>query len=86
MTYAELIINLLAQQPGLDDDQLARQLGIEPRQTVNQLCRRLEVQGLLVRERGPAGKIGDKKEAGIALSRSSHFDGYTHIAGATLKM
>src|SRR5215831_15557364 len=33
-----------------------------------------------------AGASRDKKEAGIALSRSSHFDGHTHIAGATLKM
>jgi hypothetical protein len=57
MTYAEQITKLLADQPGLDDDQLAQQLGIEPRQTVNQVCRRLEAQGLLVRERGPAGKI-----------------------------
>jgi len=69
MTYAELIINLLAQQPGLDDDQLARQLGIEPRQTVNQLCRRLEAQGLLVRERGPAGKIVNRL-AGSSNARS----------------
>jgi hypothetical protein len=33
-----------------------------------------------------AGASRDKKEAGMALSPSSHFDGYTHIAGFTFTM
>jgi hypothetical protein len=33
-----------------------------------------------------AGASRDKKEAGIALSRSSHFHGYAYIAGSTFKM
>jgi hypothetical protein len=41
----------------LDDDQLSRRTGITPRQTVNQLCRRLETEGVLRRTPGPDGKI-----------------------------
>jgi hypothetical protein len=41
----------------LDDDQLARQAGISPRQTVNQLCRRLEQDGVVRRYVGSDGKI-----------------------------
>lgn len=41
----------------LDDDELARRTGISPRQTVNQICRRLEAEGVLVRHSGPDGKI-----------------------------
>ena len=41
----------------LDDDELARRTGISPRQTVNQICRRLTAEGVLVRHSGPDGKI-----------------------------
>lgn len=70
MTHAAQITRLLAERPGLDDDQIARQLGIEPRQTVNQVCRRLEAQGLLVRERGPEGKMVNRL-AGSCLMASA---------------
>jgi len=56
-THAQRIMELLAQRPGLDDDEIARVLGIEPRQTVNQICRRLAAGGALQRERGAGGKI-----------------------------
>jgi hypothetical protein len=56
-THAERIINLLARMPGLDDDEIARELAIAPRQTVNQVCRSLAGSGKLVRERGIGGKI-----------------------------
>jgi hypothetical protein len=41
----------------LDDDELARRLDVTPRQTINQVCRRLERAGRLHRYVGPAGKI-----------------------------
>jgi hypothetical protein len=41
----------------LDDDELARRLDITPRQTINQVCRRLERAGRLHRYVGSAGKI-----------------------------
>jgi hypothetical protein len=41
----------------LDDDELARRLDVSPRQTINQVCRRLERSGRLRRYVGPAGKI-----------------------------
>lgn len=44
-------------QAALDDDQLAHRLDISPRQTINQVCRRLERAGRLRRYVGPAGKI-----------------------------
>jgi hypothetical protein len=56
-THAERIIALLSEWPGLDDDEIARALSIEPRQTVNQICRRLAASGVLRRGRGPSGKI-----------------------------
>jgi hypothetical protein len=41
----------------LDDDQLAKRLGVSPRQTINQVCRRLETAGRLHRYVGADGKI-----------------------------
>jgi hypothetical protein len=41
----------------LDDDQLAKRLDVSPRQTINQVCRRLEGDGLLHRYVGADGKI-----------------------------
>jgi hypothetical protein len=43
----DCMIETLRRFPGLDDDQLARQAGIDARQTVNQICRRLEKTGQL---------------------------------------
>ncbi len=56
-THAARIMALLASSPGLNDDEIARELSIEPRQTVNQVCRRLAARGVLVRTTGGAGKI-----------------------------
>jgi hypothetical protein len=56
-THAQRIIALLSESAGLDDDEIARELGIEPRQTVNQICRGLAGKGVLQRERGRSGKI-----------------------------
>ena len=40
-----------------DDDELARRLGVSPRQAINQVCRRLELAGRLHRYVRPDGKI-----------------------------
>ena len=58
MTHRESILRALrvAGRP-LDDDELARMTGIAPRQTVNQVCRGLVVEGLLERCSGPDGKL-----------------------------
>ena len=57
MTNAERIIALLRKSPGLDDDELSSHTGIRPRQQINQICRRLEAQGLIRRVTGPRGKV-----------------------------
>ncbi|WP_292532507.1 hypothetical protein [Methylocystis sp.] len=67
-THSQRIIALLLQKPGLDDDEIAKQLGIEPRQTVNQVCRHLATNGVLQRERGATGKIVNNIAVGSALS------------------
>jgi hypothetical protein len=41
----------------LDDDQISRQTGIAPRQSVNIICRALVKDGLVRRVPGPGGKI-----------------------------
>ncbi|WP_422735252.1 hypothetical protein ACN263_16790 [Micromonospora sp. WMMD729] len=58
LTIAERIVQeLLRAGTPLDDDELARRLDVQPRQTVNQVCRRLEQSRRLSRYIGPAGKI-----------------------------
>jgi hypothetical protein len=51
------ILNFVAQFPGRDDDEIAAALEISPRQTVNQVCRKLCKDNLLRRERGARGKL-----------------------------
>lgn len=55
-TIGERILEAIRHAP-LDDDQLARRLGVSPRQSINQTARRLEAQGKLRRYIGPDGKI-----------------------------
>jgi hypothetical protein len=50
------VIETLRRSPGLNDDELARQAGVEPR-LVDQICRYLEILGRLRRAPGPDGKI-----------------------------
>ena len=59
-------MELLAFENGLDDDAIAQALSITPRQTVNQVCRRLEKSGLLLRKQGLAGKIVNELIVGAA--------------------
>lgn len=55
-TIGERILEAIRHAP-LDDDQLARLLGVSPRQSINQTARHLEAQGKLRRYTGPDGKI-----------------------------
>jgi hypothetical protein len=55
-TLADRILDAIRYAP-LDDDVLARRLGVGHRQAVNQAARRLEAQGRLRRFTGPDGKI-----------------------------
>jgi hypothetical protein len=55
-TDTDRVIETLRRSPGLHDDELARQVGIEPR-LVNQICRYLEILGRLRRTPGSDGKI-----------------------------
>lgn len=58
MTVADQVVELLTRaRRGLDDDQLAAALGVEPRQTVNAVCRGLRDSGVLRRVEGPDGKL-----------------------------
>ncbi|MBO3744993.1 hypothetical protein J5X84_02860 [Streptosporangiaceae bacterium NEAU-GS5] len=58
MSWAERVIEALrtSSRP-LDDDVLAFRLNASQRQTINQVCRRLEADGLIARKPGPDGKI-----------------------------
>jgi hypothetical protein len=69
-THADRIIGLLARKPCLDDDEIATELTIEPRQTVNQVCRRLAAHGKIVRERGSSGKIINRLNSELVRSHS----------------
>jgi hypothetical protein len=57
MTNADRIVAALRAHGALTDAQLCRLTGIEPHQQVNQICRRLEAQGVLRRTRGSDGRI-----------------------------
>jgi hypothetical protein len=56
-TNSDRIIETLRRAPGLDDDELARAAGVEPRQEVNRICRYLEILGRLRRTLGPNGRV-----------------------------
>ena len=55
-TLGERILDAIRHAP-LDDDMLAKRLGVAHRQSVNQAARRLESEGLVRRFSGPDGKI-----------------------------
>lgn len=61
-TVKERILDLLEQRGrSFDDDQLAAELGINPRQTVNAACRELRNDGLVERSTGPDGKLTNRR-------------------------
>lgn len=51
----------------MDDDEIAARMGIV-RQNVNQICRRLELQGVLRRTVGPAGKIVNELAGSVSVA------------------
>lgn len=54
----DLILRALRISGGdLDDDELSRLTGVQPRQAVSQLCRRLDAEGVLERIQSPGGKV-----------------------------
>lgn len=55
-SLGEQILEVLGSGGALDDDEIAIRLGVA-RQQVNQTCRRLAAQGVVVREPGWRGKI-----------------------------
>ncbi len=55
-TLAERILEAIRYAP-LDDDVLAKRLGVAQRQSINQTARRMESQGLIRRVPGPDGKL-----------------------------
>lgn len=56
MSIKQRIISYLQSHPeGIDDDELARALGLKARQQANARCRELEKEGLVIRRR-----VGDK--------------------------
>ena len=65
--HREQLISILRRSVlPLDDDELARCAEIHPRQSVNQLCRRLADEGVLRRFAGPAGKIVNELVDGVS--------------------
>jgi hypothetical protein len=53
----ERVLDFVSKFPGRDDDEIASALKITPRQSVNQICRRMCDEKIIRRERGPRGKI-----------------------------
>lgn len=52
MTIKQDILVILQNYPhGIDDDELARQMGLISRQVANSRCRQLEKEGLIIRQR-----------------------------------
>lgn len=64
-TIEQRLLDYVRRNPGLDDDELARNLGVQPRQSINMAARRLEARGLLRRSIGPSGKIVNKAEEAL---------------------
>lgn len=81
-TLGDRILDAIRYGP-LDDDVLAKRLGVAQRQSVNQTARRLEAQGLLRRIPGPDGKIVNALPA-QAAPRSAQPVGESTRAGAQL--
>src|SRR5690349_1853599 len=57
VTNADRILAEVRRSGGLSDTNLRLRTGIAPHQQVNQICRRLAAQGLVVRSKGPDGTI-----------------------------
>ncbi|MDD8019566.1 MAG: hypothetical protein PHU81_00040 [Acidobacteriota bacterium] len=72
MSNSEMILELLGEiYPGsYCDDCMSVELGIHPRQQVNQICRKLESQGKLIRQEGSCEKCQKEKKINILNKES----------------
>ena len=57
MTNIQRVRECVLRSPGLDDDEISEMTGVQPRQQVNQICRRLVDHGELKRVPGPKKKL-----------------------------
>lgn len=57
MSNQQRILDFIRAYPGLDDDEISRRTGIQPRQQVNQICRQLAAAGLIERRRVESDKV-----------------------------
>jgi biotin operon repressor len=57
VTIKERIVRELERDDGLDDDELALRLGVQPRQAINQAARALEREGRITRRKDRGHKI-----------------------------
>jgi hypothetical protein len=80
-TLAERILEAIRYAP-LDDDVLARRLGVGHRQAVNQAARKLESQGRIRRFMGPDGKIVNEL-SGAAVQEAPKSMAMPVVGGST---
>lgn len=59
MTNAERFLDYVRRFPGRDDDQASSDLGIRPRQQINQIANKLMAAGRIRRRTGPLGKLAN---------------------------
>ena len=64
MNNQERIAKFIQEFPGRNDDEIAAVLRIQPRQTVNQICRALARAGKVERRPGPSGKLANYPKLG----------------------
>jgi Domain of unknown function (DUF4145) len=71
-THNDVILEFLESFPkGCCDDCISQKTGIAPRQQVNQICRRLEQQGKVIRRRGPCELGGHIKILNILANTAT---------------
>ncbi len=68
MTNAERLLAAIGRRPGASDGELVAATGVGPHQQVNQICRRLEGQGLVERLVRGDGTIGNYPRGGAEAS------------------
>jgi len=81
MNNSERIADFIRRFPGRDDDEISAATQIEPRQTVNQVCRALAKSGVVERRQNPTGKLGNYPLDSSNINRVAPFSG-TEAPGA----
>lgn len=71
MSNRERIADFIRRFPGRDDDEISAALQIEPRQTVNQICRTLAKGAIVERRPNPTGKLGNYPLDSPRIDRAS---------------